>query len=97
MEQTGLSKTVLEEIVQLAKKYNLNTVILFGSRARGDSHCKSDIDLAVSGGDIMNFSIDIEEEVNTLLTFDVVDLQKNISEALLDSILKDGVVIYEKI
>lgn len=97
MEQTGLNKKILEEIVQLAKKYNLDTVILFGSRARGDSHSKSDIDLAVSGGDIMNFSIDIEEEVNTLLAFDVVDLQKNISEALLDSILKDGVVIYEKI
>ena len=97
MEQTGLSKKVLEEIVQLAKKYNLDTVILFGSRARGDSHSKSDIDLAVSGGDIMNFSIDIEEEVNTLLAFDVVDLQKDISEALLDSIQKDGVVIYEKI
>ena len=97
MEQTGLNKKILEEIVQLAKKYNLNTVILFGSRARGDSHSKSDIDLAVSGGDIMNFSIDIEEEVNTLLAFDVVDLQKEISEALLDSIQKDGVVIYEKI
>ena len=97
MEQTGLNKKILEEIVQLAKKYNLNTVILFGSRARGDSHSKSDIDLAVSGGDIMNFSIDIEEEVNTLLAFDVVDLQKDISEALLDSIQKDGVVIYEKI
>ena len=97
MEQTGLSKKVLEEIVQVAKKYNLDTVILFGSRARGDSHSKSDIDLAVRGGDIINFSIDIEEEVDTLLCFDVVDLDNEISEALLDSIQKDGVVIYEKI
>jgi len=56
VEQTGLSKKVLEEIVQVAKKYNLDTVILFGSRARGDSHSKSDIDLAVRGGEKLSYS-----------------------------------------
>lgn len=97
MERTGLCKTVLEEIVQIAKIHNLDRVILFGSRARGDCHSKSDIDLAVNGGDTINFSIDLEENVNTLLTFDVVDLGKGISDSLLGSIEKDGVVIYEKI
>ena len=96
MERTGLCKTVLEEIVQIAKIHNLDRVILFGSRARGDCHSKSDIDLAVNGGDTINFSIDLEENVNTLLTFDVVDLGKGISDSLLGSIEKDGVVIYEK-
>ena len=33
-------------IVELAKKYNLSKVILYGSRARGDNHERSDIDLA---------------------------------------------------
>ena len=36
MKEHGIQAIVIEEIVALAKKYALNKVILFGSRARGD-------------------------------------------------------------
>ncbi len=49
MEQTGIREQVLEEIRDLAEKYHLKKVILFGSRARGDYRRTSDIDLAVTG------------------------------------------------
>ncbi len=47
MKISGIKKKVLEEIRQLAVDYNVQKVILFGSRARGDYHERSDIDLAV--------------------------------------------------
>lgn len=45
MGETGIKPIVIEEICDLAKKYNVKKVILFGSRARGSFKEKSDIDL----------------------------------------------------
>ena len=50
MKETGIRKEVIEEIKNLARKYQVKRVILFGSRARGDYKRTSDIDIAVSGG-----------------------------------------------
>jgi predicted nucleotidyltransferase len=50
-----LEKKVEDDIIKIAKKNNIKKVILFGSRARGNNYERSDIDLAVSGGDALNF------------------------------------------
>ena len=50
-KNTGIKQNVVEEIIQLAEKYGLEKVILFGSRAQGDYKEQSDIDLAFCGGD----------------------------------------------
>jgi len=97
MNNTGIKEQVIEEIKELARKHRIKKVILFGSRARGDYHRASDIDLAVRGGDVISFALDVEEETSTLLCFDVVDLDRSLKEEFLESIRKDGMVIYEKI
>lgn len=97
MKENGIQAHVIEEIIALAKKYNLNHVILFGSRARGDYKSRSDIDLAVSGGDCIRFSLDVQEMTSTLLFFDVVNLDGTVQKELLESIEKEGVCLYEKI
>lgn len=97
MREYGIQAGVMGEIIALAKKYNLNKVILFGSRARGDYKLRSDIDLAVSGGDCIRFSLDVQESTSTLLFFDVVVLDGAVQKELLDSIEKEGVCIYEKV
>lgn len=97
MQETGIKPLVLKEIRELAEKYNLNKVILFGSRARGDYRAKSDIDLAVSGGNCTRFALDVEEDTSTLLFFDVVDLDGAVQRELRESIEKEGVCIYEKV
>lgn len=94
---TGLKSIVINELIDLAKKYNIQKLILFGSRARGTFYKKSDIDIAVSGGDKTSFSFDVNENVSTLLEFDIIDLDKNIQKKLRASIEKEGIVIYEKI
>ena len=97
METTGIKKEVIKEICDLAHQYNIDKVILFGSRARGDFKRTSDIDLAVSGGDFCRFALDVEEETQTLLEFDIVDLDGTVQEELLESIRKEGRLLYEKI
>ncbi len=92
-----LPEWVLQDIVKAAKKYDIEKVILFGSRARGDNRERSDIDLAVSGGNITEFTFGIEDEVWTLLMFDVVNLDRPVQPELLAEIDRDGVVLYEKV
>lgn len=97
MEKTGIKAQVLAEILELAQRYGLKRVILFGSRARGDYQRTSDIDLAVTGGNIARFALDVEEETSTLLKFDVVNLDISVQEELLRSIDREGIVIYESL
>lgn len=96
-EKTGINSIVIEEIIELAQKYNVEKVILFGSRARGDFKERSDIDLAFKGGNGSYFAVDVDEETSTLLKFDIIDLDKPIRNELIDSINKEGIVLYEKI
>lgn len=97
MCKNGIKEQVINEIIDLAKKHNIEKVILFGSRARGDYHRASDIDLAVYGENITEFALDVEDMTSTLLTFDVVDMKKEIKRELAESIRKEGQILYEKI
>ena len=97
MTRYGIEPMVIHQIIDLAKRHHIQTVILFGSRARGDFHCTSDIDLAVQGGNVCRFRLDVEEETHTLLTFDVVDLCPDLSPELREAISKEGVLLYEKV
>lgn len=92
---TGIKDQVLKEIVQLAQKHDVKKVILFGSRARGDYHRASDIDLAVYGGNITEFALDVEEDTSTLLMYDVVDMGKKHQENFEKAIETEGKIIYE--
>ena len=96
MENSGIPSKVLEEICTFAKQYNVEKVILFGSRARGNFHRTSDIDLAVVGGDVARFALDVDEETTTLLKYDIVDLNGAVQLELRQSIEKEGKLIYEK-
>ncbi len=97
MEDSGIKPVVIREICELAKKYNVDRVVLFGSRARGDYKRVSDIDLAVIGGNFAGFALDVDEETSTLLKFDIVNLDGSVQKELRDSIEREGRVLYEKI
>lgn len=97
MQNFGIKDTVLNEIRSLAEKHGVNKVILFGSRARGDYRRTSDIDLAAAGGNISEFMLDVDEQTSTLLKFDIIDLDGPMQKELMDSIEREGIVIYEKV
>lgn len=90
MNDAGIRPEVIEEIRNLAQKYDIEKVILFGSRARGDFRRTSDIDIAVTGGDFARFALDVDEETSTLLEYDIVNLDRDMQDELRESIEKEG-------
>ena len=96
-EKTGIKQNVLQAIIKLAKDNDVRKLILFGSRARGDYKERSDIDFAFYGGNSSRFILEVDEETPTLLQFDVLDLDKPIQAELLESIKREGMVIFEKV
>ena len=94
----GLSTELQNQIIELAKRYRVQKLVLFGSRARGDFRPASDIDLAVYGLDPRNdlaFSADLDE-LPTLLKLDMVPIRAGTDAALIAEIEKDGVVWMER-
>ena len=92
----NLPDRILRELSFFAKKYSVTKIILFGSRARGTNTERSDIDIAVYGGDFEHFYWDVKENVPSLLMFDVVRADVKISDELKQEIERDGITIYEK-
>ena len=96
-ESTGIKMKVIQEILQLAKTNSVKKVVLFGSRARGDYKERSDIDLAFQGGNSSRFILDVDEETSTLLEFDIVDMDRDMQDALRESIRREGKILFEKV
>ena len=78
----GIPKRVTKDVSLFAVKHGIRKVILFGSRARGNHTERSDVDIAVSGGDFDAFYWDVKENTHSLLTFDMLDNFSNCLDIL---------------
>ncbi len=87
---------VIAEIVAQCKKHGADKVILFGSRAKGTSLERSDIDIAVSGVSEFEELSEAVQEIPTLYGIDIVDLDTCANRLLLEDIAEYGHKIYEK-
>lgn len=94
--------TVLNEIKQIALRYkDINKIVLFGSRARGDNTDKSDYDIAVFSN---NMDIDEEcrfkDEIDDMKTLNKIDVifikERHIHTEIYKNIMNDGVIIMDK-
>ncbi len=92
------AEEVISRIAEIcAKNNNAEKVYLFGSRAKNTALERSDIDIAVSGcEDIFKLREQIEE-IPTLFSVDIVDMDKCSNRLLLEDIMKYGRKIYEKV
>ncbi len=92
---------IFPELYQLLACYPaVEQVMLFGSRARGDFHSRSDIDLIIkapslSQEDWLHMVYRMTEELNTLLTIDVIRWEEA-SISLRERVLSEGRVVYER-
>lgn len=81
---------IIEAVRKTGRKYGAKELVLFGSRATGYETEKSDIDLAVSGVyDFEKMKEEIEE-IPTLLSFDIVNLDTCKNELLIKEIRTNG-------
>ena len=87
---------IYRQLGELARRYGARKLVLFGSRARGDNHERSDVDLAVYGMPPENrASFWLEaEELPTLLKLDIVHVSPGMEPEFLSNIEKDGVILY---
>ena len=53
--------------------------------------------LAVLGGDLTNFALELEDTTSTLLTYDVVDLGVPLQREFLNAIRQEGIILYEEV
>ncbi|WP_055665359.1 nucleotidyltransferase family protein [Desnuesiella massiliensis] len=87
------------QLQQIFDKYSqIEKVVLFGSRARGDNKYNSDVDLCIFGEEITHrvlakISMDINE-VTTPLSFDILSFNEISKKELINNILEEGVIIY---
>ncbi|HBW39012.1 nucleotidyltransferase domain-containing protein [Desulfosporosinus sp. BICA1-9] len=91
--------SVLEQIKEISLQYKVDKIVLFGSRARGDYSSVSDYDIAIfenhlSALDKARLRDDVDE-IETLKKIDIVFVQENFTDELMESIKRDGVIIYE--
>lgn len=99
MKEKSNIENVYEQIINFSKEFQTKKVVLFGSRARGTNHEKSDIDIAIYGcKEFDKLKDKIDEELWSLLGVDIINMDsKYISDELIKEIEKDGVVLYEKV
>lgn len=98
-QQFGLSQRQYAELLDILKQFPvIESAIIFGSRAKGTMHERSDIDLAVTGK-----ALDRHLLAELMLAFDESDLPFQVdiqllsdiqNPALLEHISRIGQVIY---
>lgn len=88
---------IIHKITELCEKYSADQCILFGSRAKGTALERSDFDFAVSGTSDFFAMLEEAENLPTLYTIDLINLDTCYNSLLLEDIKNYGKKIYEKI
>lgn len=84
------SEEVIEEVADLCRQFQAKKVILYGSRAKGKARERSDIDIAVSGVDNFELLVEKVEELPTLYSVDMVNMDTCRNQLLLEDIRQYG-------
>ena len=84
------AEEVIQETAKLCWSFQAHKVILYGSRAKHTARERSDIDIAVSG--VKNFELLAEkiEELPTLYSVDLLNLDTCKNQLLLEDIRQYG-------
>lgn len=96
----GLSDTVIKELQDVFRRHkNIEKVLIFGSRSKGNYRAGSDIDLAIVGKDIdyrqlLNIQTEIDD-LEMLYSIDLLNYQSKVGTPIGDHIDRVGQVFFE--
>ena len=99
MNRFGLPERTINELLEYFKtKPEVEKVVIFGSRAKGNYKNGSDIDFAIWTDNHKTFFHYAEEldELPTPYKFDVVDFKELSHEGMIESINNFGKLFYKK-
>ena len=81
---------VISRVAELCRQYDAKKVILYGSRAKGTALERSDIDIAVSGVNDFDLLVEKIEDLPTLYSVDVLNMDTCRNELLMEDVRKYG-------
>ncbi len=88
------------KITEIAQKYELSLVLLFGSQARGKTHPQSDVDVGFFSDHSMGLReiAQLEFEMSQTLQIGSLELVRlnGMSSLFLKNVLDDGILLYER-
>ena len=102
-EQFGLKQGIIEKIQAAFEPFDdIDSVILYGSRAKGNYKNGSDIDLTINAhanvqdnGDLLFRVIDALDELDLVYSFDVSIFSQIQNDDLIDHINRVGIIFYQ--
>ena len=81
---------VIAEVAKLSKQFGATEIILYGSRAKGCTRERSDIDIAISGVKDFDTLVEKVENLPTLYSVDLLDIDHCKNQLLLEDIKQYG-------
>ena len=98
MTRYGVSDAIWQHILGVCARFSeIEHVILYGSRARGDDGTGSDIDLAIDAPDMSSQTFAVLwnalDDLPIIFPMDVVHVQSLKNKQLLQAIQREGVVL----
>jgi len=97
---TGLKPKIFNLLNEVFSTYEaIDTVVLYGSRAKGTYHAGSDIDITITGKNFKNSLVGkIEDDIDNLLlpySFDISSWSQIDNDELRAHIERVGIIIYQ--
>lgn len=84
------AEEVVQEVAKLCRSFRAKEVILYGSRAKETARERSDIDIAVTGVEDFDLLVEKVEELPTLYSVDLVNMDTCRNQLLLEDIRQYG-------
>ena len=81
---------VIKEVAELCRSFGAKKVILYGSRAMGNARERSDIDVAVSGVEDFELLREKVDDLPTLFSVDLLNLDTGKYQLILEDIRDYG-------
>lgn len=84
--------------IEIAKKYNIDSIGLFGSRARGDFNEQSDYDIFIIGNIDLNTELRLEYDLEKRLDseVDIIKINNETDKIFLKNILNEAIVFWDE-
>ena len=84
------AENIIQEVARICHSFHAKEVILYGSRVKGTAQERSDIDIAVSGVENFESLTEQIENLPTLFSVDIVNMDTCRNQLLLEDIRQYG-------